>query len=254
MCLVLEDEVQKQEEDFLIWERCHSLDENWITTPLKFAAGAAGNLAGQTARGVGNVARGMVGNVGAAGEMGLGALQMLGGGGKKGWDRMKKGWGSAEKSGKRIGRGVTQTIGALSGISPILRGAQAASEPFFDIKGVYAPSNVKKGSFSDMFGMGSWEDGSKQAKPDTPQAKPDTPQAKPDTPQAKPDAPQAKPDAPQVKPDAPQPNEECKKLILAYKLSKNTQTRKALQKRMAIVDPVWYRYAMQKAKARISKS
>jgi hypothetical protein len=56
--------------------------------------------------------------------------------------------------------------GALSGVSPILRGAQAASEPL-GMTGVYAPGSKNRNFTQDLLGLDSWEK-PKQQQPKTP--------------------------------------------------------------------------------------
>ena len=132
-----------------------SLDEfNLLTALPKFAAGAASNFVTQSGRALGNVGVGMAKSALSASQMGLGGLQMLGGGREPGWDNVKKGWEGAEKAGLQIGRGALQAAGALSGATPLLRGAQAANEKITDVSGVYAPKS--KGTLQDMFGMNNW--------------------------------------------------------------------------------------------------
>lgn len=131
-----------------------SLDEFNLLTAPKFAAGAVSNLATQSGRALGNVVAGTAKSALSATRMGLGGLQMLSGGREPGWDNVKKGWEGAEKAGFQIGRGALQAAGALSGVTPLLRGAQAANERITDIRGVYAPKS--KGTWQDMFGMNNW--------------------------------------------------------------------------------------------------
>jgi len=131
-----------------------SLDEFNLLTVPKFAAGAASNLVTQSGRALGNVVAGTAKSALSASRVGLGGLQMLGGGREPGWDNVKKGWEGAEKAGLQIGRGALQAAGALSGVTPLLRGAQAANEKITDVSGVYAPKG--KGTWQDMFGMNNW--------------------------------------------------------------------------------------------------
>lgn len=131
-----------------------SLDEFNLLTAPKFAAGAVSNFATQSGRALGNVSAGMAKSALSATRMGLGGLQMAGGGREPGWDNVKKGWEGAGKAGLQIGRGVLQGAGALSGVTPLLRGAQAANEKITDVSGVYSPKS--KGTWQDMFGMNAW--------------------------------------------------------------------------------------------------
>ena len=131
-----------------------SLDEFNLLTVPKFAAGAASNLVTQSGRALGNVVAGGAKSALSAARVGLGGLQMLGGGREPGWDNVKKGWEGAEKAGLQIGRGALQAAGAVSGVTPLLRGAQAANEKITDVSGVYAPKS--KGTWQDMFGMNNW--------------------------------------------------------------------------------------------------
>jgi hypothetical protein len=131
-----------------------SLDEFNLLTAPKFAAGAVSNFVTQSGRALGNVAAGTAKSALSATRMGLGGLQIVGGGSEPGWDNVKKGWEGAEKAGLQIGRGALQAAGALSGVTPLLRAAQAANEKITDVSGVYAPKG--KGTWQDMFGMNNW--------------------------------------------------------------------------------------------------
>lgn len=118
------------EEEKQLFRECDQIDENWLTGPLKFVGGAATNAGVQTARGLGNLAKGVVRGVGGAVETGVGGLQYLGGGGKKAKKRLGSGVSKIATGGSEAIKGIAQLGGALSGVTPLIRGAQASTERF----------------------------------------------------------------------------------------------------------------------------
>lgn len=126
------------------------LDENWLTSGLKFAGGAAGNLLGQTVKGAANIAGGAGKALTGTGQSALGGLQFLGGGSKQGKKNLASGV-------QNIGKGIGQAIkgGAQVGVSPataLVRGAQATGEKL-------APEPLAKDRswLQKTFGLNTWD-------------------------------------------------------------------------------------------------
>lgn len=134
--------------------------ENWVTDPLKFAGGVGGNLIGQTLRGVGNTGAGVVNAASGLGDIGMGALQRLTGSKDKAKKRLSRGISNFSSGGKQIARGAGQIGGAWTGITPVLRGAQAVDDK--SIGGVLAPNDPKRNYWQDLFGLDSGEQPTKQ--------------------------------------------------------------------------------------------
>jgi hypothetical protein len=149
-----------EEQEFKAFDEQMALEVNLLTVP-KFVAGAAANAVTQAGRGVGNIVGGAAKSALGAARMGLGGLQMIGGGVEPGWDNVKAGWGAAQDAGLQIGKGVLQGAGVVTGATPLLRGAQAASEKITDISGIYSPKG--KNSWQDIFGMNSWKKDSSES-------------------------------------------------------------------------------------------
>lgn len=125
-------------------------------------AGAASNLGTQILRGGGNILGGTARSAYGLGKMGAGALEIIGGGKKKGREKIRKGWELGQNAGKQIGKGALQ-IGA-SPLTAAIRGVQAAGESPFDITGVYSPGGKQDKPWQDMFGLNSGEDEEQPAK------------------------------------------------------------------------------------------
>ena len=125
-------------------------------------AGAASNLGTQIVRGGGNIIGGTARSAYGLGKMGAGALEIIGGGRKKGREKIRKGWELGQNAGRQIGTGALQ-IGA-SPLTAAIRGVQAAGESPFDITGVYSPGGKQDSPWQDMFGLNSGEDEDQPAK------------------------------------------------------------------------------------------
>jgi hypothetical protein len=148
------------------------LEEASLTSPLKFVAGAAANLGTQTARGFGNLASGAVKGAYGLAQTSLGGLQSAGGGWKtKGKESISRGLSNIGSGGVSALRGASQLAGAWSGVSPILRAAQAASEPV-DIDGIYAPASKNRTFTQDLLGLNSWERPEKPKEKEGPKEEP----------------------------------------------------------------------------------
>jgi uncharacterized phage infection (PIP) family protein YhgE len=137
-----------------------------LGTALKFLGGVGGNLASQVARGAGNAVSGITRTTAGTGQAALAALQAAGGGTKRAGETFQRARSNLSSGGGSIVRGAAQLAGALSGVSPILRGAQAASEPL-GMTGVYAPGSKNRNFTQDLLGLDSWEK-LKQQQPKTP--------------------------------------------------------------------------------------
>lgn len=133
-----------------------AIDENLLTTPLAFVAGAGGNLISQAGRAAGNAALGLAKGSLGLGQGALGAAQLAGGGKKQAGKTFRKAGSNISSGVGRIARGAAQAVGALSGVSPVLRGAQMASEPA-KLSGVYAPAGKGRTWTQDLLGLNSWE-------------------------------------------------------------------------------------------------
>lgn len=152
-----------------------SLDEV-LGSGLKFLGGFGGNLISQTGRGIGNLGVGLGQGAYGLGQGALGALQMAGGGSKKGKETLGHSWSNIKGGAKKIARGAAQAgpaataiasnvftpgLGAAIGmgaasIIPAIRGAQAASEPL-GLSGIYAPGSKNRNFTQDLLGLDSWD-------------------------------------------------------------------------------------------------
>lgn len=149
------------DEDYEVFS---SLTEGEVLDALlaapKFVSGVAGNIVGQSARGVGNVGYGLAkGSYGLA-KSGIGALQYMGGNRearKKAAEKFKSGLGIAAQGLGDVAKGAVQ-VGAIP-VTALLRGAQAVDDK--SISGVLAPGDPDRTSYQALFGLGSGN----QAKP-----------------------------------------------------------------------------------------
>ena len=141
-------EFYKFESECELFRECSAIDENWLTAPLKFAAGTAGNLATQAVKGVGNVAGGVArASLGAA-QTGLGALQMAGGGTKRGSKNFRGGISRIAGGFGQGLKGATQFV--ASPATALLRGAQASTEDFT------TPMSKNRNWMQKTFGLNKW--------------------------------------------------------------------------------------------------
>lgn len=226
--------------------------EESLLTPVKFAAGAAGNLVGQTARSVLNLGTGTVQGAVGAGQTGLGALQYMGGGSKRGRESLGKGVSNVLAGGNKIARGIAQGTGALSGITPFLRGAQAASEP---LKNLISP-NKGRSPAQELLGFNSWdqptEEPTKEAKPIRPERAAATLPKK----TKKPDP--SSPESPQYwdrvkemqgEKTIEQP-EYWKRLVAAFKTAATKAERVEIARKMNLANPTLFMQAVNRSEAR----
>ena len=138
------------EEEKQLFRECDQIDENWLTGPFKFVGGAASNAGIQTGRGLGNLAKGVARGIDGAVETGVGGLQYLGGGGKKAKKKLGSGVSKIATGGGEAIKGIAQLGGALSGITPLIRGAQASTERF-------GPMSSKRNWLQKTFGLNAEE-------------------------------------------------------------------------------------------------
>lgn len=159
-----------------------AIDENLLTTPLAFVAGAGGNLISQAGRAAGNAALGLAKGSLGLGQGALGAAQLAGGGKKQAGKTFRKAGSNISSGVGRIARGAAQAVGALSGVSPVLRGAQMASEPA-KLSGVYAPAGKGRTWTQDLLGLNSWDN--PEAEKKTPAGSSSKPQKQSEPPKEK---------------------------------------------------------------------
>lgn len=132
-----------------------SMDESilsGISGLVKGVGGAATNLGSQIVRGGGNVAGGLARGLYGGTQVGLGALQTLGGGHKKGLENIKKGASTATSGVGQVAKGVAQAV--ASPATAILRGAQAAGESGAPTLGFAKDRNWAQ----KTFGLNAWEE------------------------------------------------------------------------------------------------
>lgn len=123
---------------------------------LMFPAGFLGNFVCQTTRSLGNISVSSIALASAATQMILGTLMVLGGGRNKGRAHCSRSWTKIKKSIKSLGVGAAQGVGAVTLVTPMLRGAQASSERFV-MQGIYSPRAAGTTRFQSVFGLNSWE-------------------------------------------------------------------------------------------------
>jgi hypothetical protein len=235
------------------------IDEG-LGSALKFAAGAGGNLLSQAARGGLNATTGIGQSAIGASQGVLAALQAASGGLKKGRDTFDRAYSNVSGGGRRIGRGIAQLGGAFSGVSPILRGAQAASEPL-GISGAYAPASKNRSYLQDLFGLDSWEkEAEKEKAVDQPTVSRHQP--KPVS-RSRPNPTKPKPTSPidsasaflgdlekrERSPNSPKPQPEAwKRLVVMYKAARTREERDAIRSKMRLVNPYLYQQAVEAGK------
>lgn len=144
-----------KEEEELFESNIDQLDE-FVGTGLKFLGGLGGNFVSQAARGLGNATVGLGQSMIGTGQGVASALQAASGGLKKGRETIGKATSNWAGGGEKIARGIAQLGGALTGVTPVLRGVQAASAPL-RVSGLYAPASKNRSRIQDLFGLDSWE-------------------------------------------------------------------------------------------------
>lgn len=126
-----------------------------IFSLLMFVSGFVSNLACQILRALFN-ALGFIILV-VFGLLGLtvGLLRLAGGGKEKGFALCSSSWITLRISARMALKAVAQAAGSLSMVTPLLRAAQASSEPF-GMNGVYAPASPNRMPIQGLFGLNSW--------------------------------------------------------------------------------------------------
>lgn len=128
------------------------LEEGVIGGSLRALGGFGGNLLTQTARGIGNVASGATQALGGVGKVGLGAVQGVTGGGRKALSSIGSGVSDVASGVGRALKGTAQAAGAVSGVTPTIRGIQAATEKSF-----LTPMSNRRTSLQQAMGLNSWD-------------------------------------------------------------------------------------------------
>lgn len=159
------------EEEKQLFQECDQIDENWLTGPFKFVGGAVTNAGTQTAFGLGNLAKGLARGVDGAVETGVGGLQYLGGGGKKAKKKLGSGVSKIATGGGEALKGIAQLGGALSGITPLIRGAQASTERF-------GPMSPNRNWLQKTFGLNAEEPEIEPSRTDSPKPSSSKPKSK----------------------------------------------------------------------------
>lgn len=131
-------------------EELELLDEGLVGGALRAVGGFGGNLVGQTAKGVANMAVGAGRTLKGVGRVGLGAVQGLTGGGGKAVSNIGGGVRDVASGVGSALTGAAQTAGALSGVTPVMRGVQAATE-----RGV-SPMSSRRTGLQQAMGLNSW--------------------------------------------------------------------------------------------------
>jgi len=227
-----------------------SMDE-WLGSALKFVAGATGNALSQTGRAVGNIVGGAAQGAYGLGQGALSAAQRAGGGREEAGKTFRRGGENLGSGLGKIATGVAQGVGVATGASPIMRGAQAVTEPVFSVSGAYAPASGKRTAFQDIMGLDSW---------DKPEEKP--PEEKPaQTPQPRARSSSRTKRDPAAKflknlerrekesagrdPSQPKPQpEEWQRLVGLYKVAKTKDDRDDIKRQMADCCPYLFRQAV----------
>lgn len=216
----------------------HQMDE-FVGSALRFLGGVGGNFISQVGRGAVNTVSGLAQGAVGTGQTALAGLQAAGGGFEKGKETLGRGLSNLKSGSGRAVRGATQLGGALSGVSPVLRGAQAASEPM-GISGVYAPNSKNRTFSQDLLGLDSWEKPKPTKAIEKKQPKP--PSKDVETKTFLRDL-ETKEKA-KVK---PQP-EAWKNLVIAYKQARTSQEREEIRRKMRLVNPYLYQQAVEAGK------
>ena len=197
-----------------LFRECDAIDENWLTSPLKFAAGTVGNLATQAVKGVGNVAGGL-GRMGlGAAQTGLGALQVAGGGAKTGSENIRGGISRVAGGVGQGLKGATQFV--ASPATALLRGAQASAEDFT------TPMSQNRNWMQKTLGLNRWS-------PD-----PESPVQSPVQSASKPSVQSAS-------------GKQWQDLVKAYNNTQNPDERAGIQRELKKMDPARYAQAKEKA-------
>lgn len=121
-----------------------------------FIAGFLGNLLSQAARAALNFAVSTLEFALATMTLFVGVLMLLGGGREKGKASCYGAHKRIKKSARSLAVGLAQAAGAVTLVTPLLRGAQASSERF-RMRGIYAPNSPNRTKVQSAFGLDAWE-------------------------------------------------------------------------------------------------
>jgi hypothetical protein len=139
-----------------------------MSLPLKFAAGFLANALTQTARLSANALICLITAFVSITLLLLASLQILGGGTKQGKETARQSWACAKNSFKSGSFALLQALGLATCASPLIRAAQACSEPISP-SGVFVPRDGDRNILQRALGLNSWP---AQEKKDSPEAKP----------------------------------------------------------------------------------
>lgn len=142
--------LREEEELDLLYEAI--VEEGLVGGTLRALGGFGGNLVTQTARGVGNMVGGAGRAVGGIGKVGLGAVQGLTGGGRRALSSIGSGVSDIASGVGTAAKGAAQTAGAVSGVTPVMRGVQAATEKSF-----FTPMSNRRTGLQQAMGLNSWD-------------------------------------------------------------------------------------------------
>lgn len=243
----------EQEEAKLFDEGLEQIDEV-LGSALRFIGGAGGNFVSQTARGIGNLATGVGQSAIGTGQGVLSALQAAGGGWeKRGKKTLDDAFSNTESGGRKFARGAAQLAGALTTVTPLLRGAQAASEPM-RLSGVYAPNSKNRTATQDVFGLDSWEKPEPSPKPKSAPKSKQT--QKPHQKAPKPESEQSTSsflrDLEKKEKTKDQP-EAWVRLVAMYRSARTSEEKKEIRRRMRLVSPYLYQQAIDRGRAKLKK-
>lgn len=144
-------EFLREEEDIALLDVA-LLEEGVVGGTLRALGGFGGNLATQTVRGVGNLAGGAARTVGGVGKVGLGAIQGVTGAARRGASTIGSGVSDVASGVGQALKGTAQVAGAVSGITPTIRAAQAATERSF-----FTPVSNRRTGLQKAMGLNSWD-------------------------------------------------------------------------------------------------
>lgn len=253
-----------EEHEAALFEEGMACMDEWLGSALKFAAGAAGNAISQTGRSIGNIGSGALQGVYGFGQGAVAAAQRTGGGGEEADKTFKRASANMGAGLRKVGRGLAQGVGVATGLSPMLRGSQAVSEPLFSLDGVYAPGGKDRTEFQDLVGLGSWKR-DREERPAEEEPKP-KPSAKPagrpkHTDRQKPRdraaeflrdlSNQEKAKAARRNPSRPKTQSEVwLMLVKMYKDAKTKEERDEVRRRMQLATPYLYTQAVEAGERR----
>lgn len=149
--------IQEEEELDLLAEAI--IEEGVVGSLLRGVGGFGGNLLTQTARGAGNLVRGAGKTAVGLGRVGLGAVQGVTGAGREGLSNIGGGISDVASGVGTAVRGAAQTAGALTGVTPVMRGVQAANEKSF-----LTPMSKRRTALQQAMGLNSWDPEGDEAK------------------------------------------------------------------------------------------